>query len=243
MGVNIMLDIDYLNDEDSLTLLAEGGWESYALMPLIWLALKRNKGRWMFQNLPSLVLAIHAPEDVVFRAVSAAIKTGLLRREGDEVVCDRLVEEYNSYKDLINKRKEAGAKGGKARPKNPTKQMLEHLLTKTIANSQAKPKHPKDQDKDQDKDLCISIPIWAFEGVWREALIEWLEYKIKIKKPYTAAKSIERLLTDWGPKGAKAFSDAVNHSIAQGYQGLFPPRNGYHKPSTEELNPDIFGDN
>jgi len=54
----------------------------------------------------------------------------------------------------------------------------------------------------------------------RSAITEWLEYRRKIGKPYRVPeKQITLLLARYG----NSIVEAISHSIAQGYQGCFPP--------------------
>ena len=64
----------------------------------------------------------------------------------------------------------------------------------------------------------------------RSSLDDWLEHKQAIGKPYKSAKSILLLLKRWTKTGPSAFVDAVEFSIAQGYQGLFGPTGGVSPP-------------
>ena len=51
-------------------------------------------------------------------------------------------------------------------------------------------------------------------------LDEWIAYRKERRKPLTKA-SVSKIVAEWVPRGLEAFSDAVDHSIAQGWQGLF----------------------
>ena len=73
-----------------------------------------------------------------------------------------------------------------------------------------------------DKDFPDSLNTAAA----RSSLDDWLEHKRAIGKPYKSAKSILLLLKLWTKTGPAAFVDAVEFSIAQGYQGLFGPSGG-----------------
>lgn len=55
----------------------------------------------------------------------------------------------------------------------------------------------------------------------RESLRLWLAYKREIKKPYKSRVSVETLLRRLAANGADRFRDAIEHSIAQGYQGIY----------------------
>lgn len=59
-------------------------------------------------------------------------------------------------------------------------------------------------------------------AVWRE----WLAYKSDIKKPYKSTRSQTAQLTRQSKLGADRFCQAVEYSIAQGYQGIFEETNG-----------------
>jgi len=54
----------------------------------------------------------------------------------------------------------------------------------------------------------------------RKALDEFREHRRQMKKPLTAMAET-KLLAEWSSKGADRFVDAVNHSIARGWQGVF----------------------
>jgi len=74
----------------------------------------------------------------------------------------------------------------------------------------------------------------------RAAIAEWLDYRRHSGKPYKQpARQIAKLLKQF--QTAEAFCAAVEHSIAQGYQGCFPP-GGKHatpKPSpAQRYDPD-----
>ena len=77
-----------------------------------------------------------------------------------------------------------------------------------------------------DKDFPDSLNTAAA----RSSLDDWLEHKRAIGKPYKSAKSILLLLKRWTKTGPAAFVDAVEFSIAQGYQGLFGPSGGGRSP-------------
>ena len=57
----------------------------------------------------------------------------------------------------------------------------------------------------------------------RQALTRWLQHKRSIGKPYKGQQAVQQLLNNWRRSGPAAFIEAVDHSIGQNYQGLFPP--------------------
>jgi hypothetical protein len=64
----------------------------------------------------------------------------------------------------------------------------------------------------------------------RKAITDWMAYrKTSGKKYQDPAQQLTRLLARFG--GAEAFCEAVDHSIAQGYTGCFPPAQGNTRPA------------
>lgn len=58
----------------------------------------------------------------------------------------------------------------------------------------------------------------------RTAFSEWLEHRKQLRKPLKPLAQ-DKLLKQWSGKGAERFVAAVDHSIANGWQGLFEPDN------------------
>lgn len=87
-----------------------------------------------------------------------------------------------------------------------------------------KPKRPSAFDA-----LLLELPSW----LPREAWIEWCQHRRELRKPITetaARKSIRRL-DEYRVDGISP-STVIDHSIANGWQGLYPPKN---KPTTESM--------
>ena len=59
----------------------------------------------------------------------------------------------------------------------------------------------------------------------KAAFGEWQEHRKQLRKPLKPLAH-QKLLEQWADKGADRFVAAVNHSIANGWQGLFEPNNG-----------------
>ena len=56
----------------------------------------------------------------------------------------------------------------------------------------------------------------------RKALDEFREHRRQLKKPLTPMGE-KKLLAEWATKGVARFVDAVDHSVSNGWQGLFEP--------------------
>ncbi|SFN77685.1 Helix-turn-helix domain-containing protein [Izhakiella capsodis] len=90
------------------------------------------------------------------------------------------------------------------------------------------PKSPKGESKKFDP-LKIEIPDWLDRNVW----LEWITYRKQSGKPIKTAMTVSKALSllkeclDGGHDPA----EVINASIANGYQGLFKPKNAICKPS------------
>lgn len=58
----------------------------------------------------------------------------------------------------------------------------------------------------------------------RDALAEWVAYRRERRLAPWQRRTWEKNLAGMRPRGATGLIAAVQHSIAQGYQGLFPPK-------------------
>lgn len=72
------------------------------------------------------------------------------------------------------------------------------------------------------------------DGLDPEAWERWLDYRRRIRKPLKGPSiaAAQRALAQYGDRQAAV----VDHSIANGYQGLFPPKDG-PRPQPEEKPP------
>lgn len=84
----------------------------------------------------------------------------------------------------------------------------------------------KRQSRDRDRDKLASARATA--GLNLEAFDSWITYRKEIGKPVKPA-SYEACAAEMAKLGAKQM-DTVNHSKAQGYQGLFAPKTNGHQP-------------
>lgn len=78
----------------------------------------------------------------------------------------------------------------------------------------------------------------------KSALDEWLEYKRQRGEKYKSLSSIQKLLNQYSNLSPPEFAEAVNHSMANNYKGLFPKpkefsKNGNHQKSFEQRMEDL----
>ena len=79
----------------------------------------------------------------------------------------------------------------------------------------------------------------------RAAWSEWIAYRRESKKPLKVV-SQQKQLKQWADRGSARFVAAINHSIAQGYQGLYEPKSGEHTNGhtarRDSLNGDVYAE-
>jgi hypothetical protein len=98
------------------------------------------------------------------------------------------------------------------------------------ASTQGKKKKPKPPSEDPMKER----PLWFDVALWRE----WIEHRKEIRKPMSerAARMLAKELERWTGKGwsERECMDAVENSIAHGYQGVFEPKTQQRGKSGDE---------
>jgi hypothetical protein len=70
----------------------------------------------------------------------------------------------------------------------------------------------------------VSIPPELDTEAVRQSLADWLAHHKATRKPYRDPKAVARLFEPYVRAGPAAFIAAVNASIANNYQGLYPPK-------------------
>ena len=76
-------------------------------------------------------------------------------------------------------------------------------------------------------------PLTPFEGVIfpsgfdsaevKAALARWVSYRKEAKLKALKKVSLQGIVKTWSKEGEAKFTEAVEHSIAQGYHGIYPP--------------------
>jgi hypothetical protein len=67
-------------------------------------------------------------------------------------------------------------------------------------------------------------------------MIEWVTHKRQSGKGYKATNGPQKILNEFADLGPDALIKAIDHSIANNYQGVFPP-SGNGKPKEPERKP------
>lgn len=88
-----------------------------------------------------------------------------------------------------------------------------------------KNKEEKQKEKINKKEILIEhIQELDMEQERKEVFIEWIEYKQEIKNQYSSRKSIDILIKQWKNYDISTLKAALEKSIANGYKGLFVPK-------------------
>lgn len=81
------------------------------------------------------------------------------------------------------------------------------------------------KEKINKKEILIEhIQELDMEQERKEVFIEWIEYKQEIKNQYSSKKSIDILIKQWKNYDISTLKAALEKSIANGYKGLFIPK-------------------
>jgi hypothetical protein len=171
--------------------------------------------------------AIPGDSSVVLSCLHELVGKRVLKRRANSgaLYSNRLIrdEEQRQIKA------KAGRKGGK--------RSARARRSKSEANHQAQPQAPSDSDSDSVNGSLGEIPEALRTEKVREALREWCAHRKAKKKPFSkqAARMCFRKWADEEWPAARVVA-AIQHSIANDYQGIFEPSGpalGFRKNFTE----------
>lgn len=181
----------------------------------------------------------------------AMLKAGWLHADGDKFEFpnfDRHNGETSKSRALASKRmqrhrsKKSDAAGVTlAQPEKRREEKNKSVSNDTQGKRQARPPITT-------ADLCF--PEGFDSQDVRDAVEAWLAHKRSLGKAYKSVSAVSKLIGDWLMAGPEAFVDAINHSMAQNYQGVYARTGGTHgrgdKRNLSEHNDaafrEVFGD-
>ncbi|MCF0163570.1 MAG: hypothetical protein HUJ88_13500 [Fusobacterium necrophorum] len=151
-------------------------------------------------------------------SIEKLIKLKILEQKNMGVPCKRYFKiSFEKIENLVFKNFE-----------NCTSKKLKTSLQK-ISNN--KEHNIKNLDKEHIKEkinkkeiLIEHIQELDMEQERKEVFIEWIEYKQEIKNQYSSRKSIDILIKQWKNYDISTLKAALEKSIANGYKGLFIPK-------------------
>jgi len=145
---------------------------------------------------------------------SAMLEAGFLRRDGDALI----VHEWDQYNASLFANWSNGKKGG--RPKNKENPRVSDGIP--MDNPTETHQEPIREDKKREEE--IEFPASLQTSRFRQAWSEYLDYrKASRLKPLQPA-SIKAQLLKLSEIGHDTAIEAINDSIANGWQGIFPPK-------------------
>lgn len=164
------------------------------------------------------------------QVLEASLRHGLIHmlEECGSITCFDLRDHCSDYREVIEKRREAGRKGGKSKAVT--------RLANAQANAEqvleAKPSYKRREEKNiyTSKDVSPLTPYW---GDLTEPLREWIAYRNESKKKLSE-RSIRQIVKKYAGDPERLQRD-VEHSVSNGYTGLFPPSslNGHGNHQTK----------
>lgn len=159
-------------------------------------------------NDAEICFAIGGDFDATLACLGELFKHGVLRKNASGAYYSaRLMRDEH----IRQVRSENGVKGGKKSGKK--------RRSKTKAKHQAKSKLiPEDEDEED-----YSIPIAIDTSEFRTVLAEFAEYRKQIDKPLTTLAR-KKLLNRLEKYGVAVGIEAMNLSIENGWQGVFPDK-------------------
>ncbi len=124
------------------------------------------------------------------------------------------------YFKMKEQRREAGLKSAAKR--------LSNDRSTTVQRPFNKEKESKEEESKEEK-IIYSV----FDNERNEIFKKWFKYKREKKSTYTKS-GIDTLVNAWSDKTNEQLAQAVDHSIANNYQGLFEPKKNNFTPGIQD---------
>ena len=180
-------------------------------------------------------------------AKSALVRRGILTQSGRSVGINKAVSEWSclpeSGKKIKPYLKEVNLpeSGKKSLPESGNDTYPNQVNTKD--------KHTKDKKDNSNKTNKTPKPVsfdpnnsplpeWLSASLWAS----WVSYRHDLKKPIKSQQTVTQsinLLERYRNNGYQP-EEIINQSIANGWQGLFEPKNGKQQPKTQSRMPENF---
>lgn len=172
--------------------------------------------------------------------LQSLLNENLIGLNGDKLEIRFLDEQLDARGIRSATNTQNGKKGGRPKSTN-TAQKTESVISENPNKTNIKEEGDKEEDKDKKKNKrdngfqpdFDSLPSWMVEP-----LKVWMEYRRQLKKKYVPAGwelLIKKIEADY--QSESELMEAVQHSIANGWTGLFKPKQKMAQttPLTEEL--------
>lgn len=197
---------------------------------------------WTEGNLPNNAPALHmlCKRDASLEDIEHVIALMFIKK-GDRLYHKRLeIERLRQAENRVKKQKAAKKRwldSQQVDSKCNANAMQMQCLSSSSSTSVIS------RSKDLDK-ASLSFPPKLDHVIAKSALDEWLEYKRQRGEKYKSIGSIQKLLNQYSNLSPPEFAEAVNHSMANNYKGLFPKpkeysKNGNNQKSFEQRMEDL----
>lgn len=136
---------------------------------------------------------------------------------------NQFLRDEENYKIICERRREAGAKGGKQKLANASK-CKQNIAN--LADSDSKSKNDSDSKNDNKNDLPIFINKNLFD--------DFSEMRKKLRKPLTekAKELIIKKISEFEAKQQGSANKALENSIENSWQGVFEPKGNQQQNQT-----------
>jgi len=126
------------------------------------------------------------------------------------------------YYRMKEQRREAGLKSAAKRKLNESSTTVQRPFNDRSTKERKEKESKVNEIKEKENKEEEAKGFFVLE--YRDELFNrWIKYKKEKKSSYTEA-GLSQLLKQWEGKTDKELEEAINHSIANNYQGLFPPK-------------------
>ena len=158
------------------------------------------------QAIATLSWCLHIERNEVEAIINTCVSLSLLTKDEEGISCSSVIEDVTKYDEKRRLLSEAGKRGG-----NKAQARLKGGSSHPQPSQVRKGKERKGKESSKEVDPNYPPP-----------LLDWIEYRKATKKPLTDS-SIQAILKTYEGKPDDLARD-VQHSMKQGYQGLFSPK-------------------
>lgn len=231
-------DLNARNDQKIAEMRVQFGYEGYGLYWAV-LEVMADSSDCSIDSLAiaGLSLVLNHPTDDLEHFLDYCFRLTLFEKEENgDYYSPRLREWHNERRENVEMFREYGRLGAKKRWDKEREVNSPDIAPPLAPNgNRIEKKGKEDNTKEVNKKKKVSVMEFAYEVELpflinspnaKRAWMEWLNYRREIKKPYRSKKSVSSQLEAFN--NSAQFITAIETSIRQGWQGLFPENN--HKP-------------
>jgi hypothetical protein len=134
------------------------------------------------------------------------------------------------YFKMKEQRREAGLKSAAKRLSNDRSTTVEQPFNKVKESKVKESKEKENKEKESKEEFRFT---YSLNPVRNDLFEKWIKYKKEKKSTYTPS-GINQLLKEWEDVPTPDLAKAINLSIANNWQGLFPPKQNNFIPGSKD---------